>query len=100
MDANSLHLLFSFENSNLSFAVFGLLKFLYILGGGNEMRASHTLYRLQKDQRIIDRIGDQRSNNAVEQHHFANGNEPVNILKVSYFFFSQILLSHLKIFSN
>lgn len=38
--------------------------------------------RQQKDQRVSDRIGDQRLNNTVEQHHLTNGHESLNMLKV------------------
>lgn len=45
----------------------------------------HTLTlsgRQHKDQRINDRIGDQRSNSTVEQHHLTNGHDSLNMLKV------------------
>ncbi|KAL3997901.1 hypothetical protein ACH3XW_12825 [Acanthocheilonema viteae] len=50
-------------------------------GGSSEMHALTLSGRQQKDQRINDRIGDQKSNNMVEQHHLTNGHEPLSMLK-------------------
>uniref|UniRef100_A0A915PTF4 Uncharacterized protein n=1 Tax=Setaria digitata TaxID=48799 RepID=A0A915PTF4_9BILA len=50
-------------------------------GGNNEMRVLSLSGRQQKDQRMNDRIGEQRSNKAVEQHHLTNGHESMNMLK-------------------
>ncbi|CAG9540320.1 unnamed protein product [Cercopithifilaria johnstoni] len=50
-------------------------------GGGGEMHVLTLSGRQQKDQRLNDRIGDQRSNNTVEQHHLTNGHESLNMLK-------------------
>ncbi|EJD74378.1 hypothetical protein LOAG_18297 [Loa loa] len=50
-------------------------------GGNSEMHAVTLSGRKQKDQRISDRSGDQRSNSTVEQHHLTNGHESLNMLK-------------------
>ncbi|VDO12017.1 unnamed protein product [Brugia timori] len=52
-------------------------------GGNSEMHGLTLSARQQKDQRISDRIGDQRSNNTAEHHHLTNGHESLNMLKVS-----------------
>uniref|UniRef100_A0A158Q7A1 SP-RING-type domain-containing protein n=1 Tax=Elaeophora elaphi TaxID=1147741 RepID=A0A158Q7A1_9BILA len=52
-----------------------------VCGGGSEMHALALSGRQQKDQRINDRIGDQRSNSTLEQHHLTNGHESLNMLK-------------------
>ncbi|KAK6113664.1 hypothetical protein QQG55_52570 [Brugia pahangi] len=50
-------------------------------GGNSEMHGLTLSARQQKDQRISDRIGDQRSNNTAEHHHLTNGHESLNMLK-------------------
>ncbi|VDM09601.1 unnamed protein product [Wuchereria bancrofti] len=49
--------------------------------GNSEMHGLTLSVRQQKDQRISDRIGDQRSNNTAEHHHLTNGHESLNMLK-------------------